>query len=70
MQPSVQITVNGDARSYDRSITLRELIEDVGLGHAAVAAEVNKVLVPKREHDTHPLADGDTVELVTLVGGG
>ena len=32
--------------------------------------EVNLELVPKAQHEQHVLADGDRVEIVTLVGGG
>ena len=66
----MQIHVNGEPRTLDTPATLRELIENLGLGQAAVAAEVNKTLVPRRDHESTTLADGDTVELVTLVGGG
>lgn len=66
----MQIHVNGEPRTLDAPTTLRELIESLGLGQAAVAAEVNKALVPRRDHESTTLAEGDTVELVTLVGGG
>jgi thiamine biosynthesis protein ThiS len=32
--------------------------------------EVNRKVVPRRQHAEHTLRDGDTVEIVTLVGGG
>lgn len=66
----MQITVNGEAKTVDEGLTLRSLIEQLGLGKAAVAAEVNKSLVPRRNHESTSLSDGDTIELVTLVGGG
>jgi len=34
------------------------------------AVEVNKDLVRHRQYDDTPLRAGDTVEIVTLVGGG
>lgn len=64
------IVVNGEARELARGASLRQLIEAMGLGKAACAAEVNKELVPKREHATRELREGDVVELVSLVGGG
>ncbi|MEL7485474.1 MAG: sulfur carrier protein ThiS [Planctomycetota bacterium] len=66
----MQITVNGEAKMVDEGMTLRSLIEQLGLGQAAVAAEVNKNLVPRRDHESTSLSNGDTIELVTLVGGG
>ena len=66
----MQIHVNGEAQTVPDSCTVRDLIELLGLADAACAAEVNKTLVPKRSHAEHRLSDGDSVELVTLVGGG
>jgi thiamine biosynthesis protein ThiS len=67
---TISITVNGVARDVPQGLTVRALIESMGLGQAPCAAEVNRVLVPRREHETRTLAPGDSVELVTLVGGG
>ncbi|MCX5655676.1 MAG: sulfur carrier protein ThiS [Planctomycetota bacterium] len=35
-----------------------------------VAVEVNRELVPRSQHGARRLAEGDVVEIVTLVGGG
>jgi len=64
------VTVNGSPMTLPDGTTVRALIERLDLGTAACAAEVNKRLVPRREHDARVLSDGDTVELVSLVGGG
>lgn len=64
------LTVNGQAREVPEGTTVRALIEQLGLAGAACAAEVNKRLVPRREHAEHPLREGDVIELVSLVGGG
>ncbi|MBX3364585.1 MAG: sulfur carrier protein ThiS [Phycisphaeraceae bacterium] len=64
------LTVNGRPREEPGPLVLAQLIERLGLSAAACAAEVNRALVPKREHASYELKDGDVVELVTLVGGG
>ncbi|MEL7471835.1 MAG: sulfur carrier protein ThiS [Planctomycetota bacterium] len=66
----MQITVNGDPREIPQNTTVADLIETLGLSGQPCAAEVNKSLVPKRAHESHRLEDGDSIELVTLVGGG
>lgn len=66
----MQIFVNGEAVTIDSPSTLEALIERLGLGGAACAAEVNRRLVPRRDHSSCELLEGDSVELVTLVGGG
>lgn len=64
------VTVNGAPHDVPEAATVADLIQLLGLGKNAVAAEVNQRLVPKRDHPTTPLQDGDKVELVSLVGGG
>lgn len=66
----IRLTVNGEAKEFAQVSTVRDLILRLNLTGRAVAVEVNKQLIAKRQHDTHRLADGDVVELVTLVGGG
>lgn len=70
--PATELTihVNGQERRVAAGTTLQALIRDLGLDKAACAAEVNRKLVPKREHAARELQPGDQVELVTLVGGG
>jgi sulfur carrier protein len=66
----LKLTVNGEPHEAPAGATVRQLIELLGLGGRAVAVEVNKQLVPRKEHESHRLKDGDAVEVVTLVGGG
>jgi len=66
----MEIMVNAQSRVVEESLTLAQLIAQLGLAEGPVAAEVNKTLVPKREHTTCALKAGDQIELVTLVGGG
>jgi len=64
------LTVNGDPHTIDDGATVERLLDALGLGGRPCAVEVNRSLVPKRDHAGHTLADNDTVEVVTLVGGG
>lgn len=64
------LIVNGQPRSLPDGCTLAELLDALGLKGQPCAAEVNKAVVPRQNHDTTKLSEGDTVELVTLVGGG
>lgn len=66
----ITVTVNGQRRELDAPVTVAALIDAEGLAGKPCAAELNRAVVPKREHAGATLADGDTVELVTLVGGG
>jgi thiamine biosynthesis protein ThiS len=69
----MRITLNGEAREFERARTVAELLECLraeGRAVGACAVEVNRTLVPRRSHADQVLADGDAVEIVTLVGGG
>lgn len=66
----MQITVNSEPRDIPEGSTVADLIDHLGLASSICAAEVNRSVVPKAERDTHTLEPGDTVEIVTLVGGG
>jgi thiamine biosynthesis protein ThiS len=64
------VVVNGKEQEVPDGTTVRQLVERLGLGGSPCAAEVNKDLVPRREHESRRLKPGDHVEIVTLVGGG
>ena len=64
------ITLNGEAHQVAESTTLLELIEQLELNPRQVAVEVNQQLVPREQHSDRILQGGDTLEVVTLVGGG
>ena len=66
----MRVLVNGEERELAGGTTVADLIEREGLAGSPCAAEVNKALVPKRDHASTVLEEGDRVELVTLVGGG
>ena len=66
----MRIMLSGEERHVEPGMTLRALIEHVGLANAACAAEVNESLVPRARHVETTLEEGDRIELVTLVGGG
>jgi thiamine biosynthesis protein ThiS len=46
------------------------LLEHSGIRTKLVAVEVNLEIVAHEEHAAHQVQAGDTIEVVTLVGGG
>ena len=66
----MQIIVNGQTRAVADGTTLTELLSQLDLQARHVAVEVNLDLIPRAQHAEHRLADGDQLEVVTLVGGG
>ncbi len=66
----MKLTVNAEVRELADGATVADLLRDLGLADKPVAVEVNRQVIAKRLHAEHTLAEGDRVELVTLVGGG
>lgn len=67
---AIEIICNGRARSVADGTTVAGLVQELGLEPRHVAVEVNLELVPRTRHAERPLAAGDRLEIVTLVGGG
>jgi len=66
----VEITLNGQRRDVPDALTVARLLGLLELKPEHVAVEINRDLVTRSRHGETPLAPGDHVEVVTLVGGG
>jgi sulfur carrier protein len=66
----MEITVNGARQQVPDGLTVRALVERLGLTEGPVAVEVNREIVPRASHASHPVKGGDVVEIVHFVGGG
>jgi sulfur carrier protein len=66
----MQLTVNGQDRELEEGTTIAQLLEQLELDPRMLAVERNLNLVPRAQHACTPLAAGDRIEVVTLVGGG
>jgi sulfur carrier protein len=66
----MHVTVNGAPREIPDGLTVRALIVHLGLDGGPVAVERNLEVVPRAEHATAELREGDVLEIVHFVGGG
>jgi sulfur carrier protein len=62
--------MNGEPREIESGTTVARLIEALKMQPRFLAVERNFELVPRARHAECVLADGDQLEIVTLVGGG
>jgi sulfur carrier protein len=67
---TIAVVINGEPRSVNLGTTVEKLIAELGLGDRKVAVERNRMVVPRAQHATTQLAEGDRLEVVTFVGGG
>ena len=70
MISTARVVYNGEPRALTPGATVADFLADLRLDPRRVAVEINLQLVPRQRHADVQLADGDRVEVVTLVGGG
>jgi sulfur carrier protein len=66
----VKVTLNGVAREVPAGTTVAGLLALAAVDARRIAVERNLEVVPRALHGVTPLAEGDRVEVVTMVGGG
>ena len=64
------ITLNGQKKEVSPSQNLREVVGRFSQNSAVLIAEVNGTIIKKAQWDAVGVNDGDTIELVSFVGGG
>ena len=67
---TLKITVNDAPRTIPEGTSVEALLGLLGLQPRFLAVELNRRVVPRSEHRQTMLAEGDQIEIVTLVGGG
>ena len=60
---------NKPEKIFDGS-TIKELLEIKNIKDKYYAVEINKRIIPKSDHETHVIKDGDRIEIITAIGGG
>ncbi len=66
----IAITINGEPREFDATVSVSQLLEQLGLAGRKIALERNGEIVPRSRFAQQRLADGDRLEIVVAVGGG
>lgn len=63
------VKINGDEKNVVGK-TIAEYLTESGYDTKRVAVELNGDILPKAQYDSTVLRDGDSVEVVSFVGGG
>ena len=64
------VTVNGEPYAVAAGASAHDVVAALGSERRPLAVEVNEVVVPRAALAGCMLANGDRLEIVTLVGGG
>lgn len=66
----IAVTVNGKRREIDDETDLAGLLQSLAVDARGVAVARNSEIVPRESHAAVVLREGDSVEIVRMVGGG
>lgn len=66
----MELKVNGDSMTFDPAVTVGAIVAQLGLDKGPVAVERNGQVVPRSEHASTVVTEGDVIEIVHFVGGG
>ncbi|MGQ7960558.1 sulfur carrier protein ThiS [Pseudomonas sp. SP16.1] len=66
----MRIQLNGEPFELPDNQSVADLLARLDLAGRRVAVELNLDIVPRSQHDSTRLAEGDHVEVVHAIGGG
>ncbi len=66
----MKATINGESREIRGEATVERILSDLRIPLAGTAVAVNDRVVPKGEHATYRVREGDRIEIIVAVAGG
>ncbi len=66
----MNVTINGEARSFALPQTVGSVLDSLGVDRRRVAVELNLEIVPRSNYCATDVDDGDRIEIVHFIGGG
>ena len=66
----LNLTVNGELRTFHGVADVAGLVTALGLDTRKLAVERNLEIVPRSAYGRTALTDGDRIEIVHFIGGG
>jgi sulfur carrier protein len=67
---SIAIQLNGEGARVPQGFTLQQLLEHLGYRPQLVVVEFNGEILPRQRWPEQWVREADSVEVVTIVGGG
>ena len=66
----MNILLNNKPETIFDGSTIKKLLEQKNVQSKYFAVEINKKIIPKSNHDSYIIKDGDKIEIITAIGGG
>jgi thiazole synthase len=70
MAANLNVILNGEVRALNAGLTVKTMLETLGLDPAKIAVERNLQIVPRSAYGEIAVAEGDRFEIVHFIGGG
>ncbi|HEU5375703.1 MAG TPA: sulfur carrier protein ThiS [Ktedonobacteraceae bacterium] len=67
---TITISANGQPRAVRAGSTIADLLREVSVTPSHVVVQMDGAIIPRGEFEQTILHEGNTLEIVTLVGGG
>src|SRR5215471_9891021 len=67
---ALTVTINGEERSLNGALSVRDLLSSLGMNPAKIAVERNLEIVPRSQYGAVMVGEGDRLEIVHFIGGG
>ncbi len=66
----MNILLNNMPETLLDGLTIKKLLEQKNIQNKYFAVEINRKIIPKSDHDSYVIKDGDKIEVITAIGGG
>ena len=66
----MNIFLNNKPEILSDGSTVKKLLENKNIKNAYYAVEINRKIIPKSQHESYVIKDGDMVEIIIAIGGG
>ena len=66
----MNILLNNKPETIFDGLTIKKLLEQKNIQNKYFAVEINQKIIPKSDHGTYLIKDGDKIEIITAIGGG
>ena len=66
----MDIVVNGQPKTFEQTLSVAELLVQLGFTSLHLAVARNDAVVPRSQHAKTRVTEGDRIEIIRAVGGG
>lgn len=66
----MRISLNGKPADVEAGITIKKLLDTKGINPNVVACELNLKIIRRANLENTRLNEGDTLEVIQMIGGG